>query len=185
MLSVTQHLELRSNGAVSLWSRSEFRPVTALCDPCVTSVTALCPGVAEEAVQRSIAGRPLQLASRGSRMQHGHHLARRQPAAQLPGPSPLPHPAQLRLHLPHLQHRGEHISSPSGFSPPRQSSLALCSRVSVQPVAVLLCPGWEKVQAVHDLLEEIKVAPTLHPTVVLLGVGRDEAKAVKIPKNCE
>lgn len=38
---------------------------------------------------------------------------------------------------------------------------------------------------VHDLLEEIKVAPTLHPTVVLLGVGRDEAKAVKIPKNCE
>lgn len=50
---------------------------------------------------------------------------------------------------------------------------------------MLLCPGWEKVQAVYDLLEEIKVAPTLHPVIVLLGVGKDEAKAVRIPKNCE
>lgn len=50
---------------------------------------------------------------------------------------------------------------------------------------MLLCPGWEKVQAVYDLLEEIKVAQILHPLIVLLGVGKDEAKAVKIPKNCE
>lgn len=50
---------------------------------------------------------------------------------------------------------------------------------------MLLCPGWEKVQAVYDLLEEIKVAPTLHPVIVLLGLGKDEAKAVRIPKNCE
>uniref|UniRef100_UPI0037E94DDE putative ATP-dependent RNA helicase TDRD12 n=1 Tax=Semicossyphus pulcher TaxID=241346 RepID=UPI0037E94DDE len=52
------------------------------------------------------------------------------------------------------------------------------------PIAVLLCPGWEKVQAVHDLLEEMKVTQTLHPAVVLLGVGKDEAKDVKIPKKC-
>ncbi|XP_034540637.1 uncharacterized protein tdrd12 isoform X2 [Notolabrus celidotus] len=55
---------------------------------------------------------------------------------------------------------------------------------STGPIAVLLCPGWEKVQAVYDLLEETKVAQTLHPAIVLLGVGKDEAKAVKIPKNC-
>lgn len=50
---------------------------------------------------------------------------------------------------------------------------------------VLLCPGWEKVQAVCDLLEDLKVTSTLHPVIVLLGVGKDEAKAVSIPKNCE
>lgn len=50
---------------------------------------------------------------------------------------------------------------------------------------MLLCPGWEKVQVVHDLLEESKVAHILHPFIVLLGVGKDEAKTVKIPKNCQ
>ncbi|XP_068579504.1 putative ATP-dependent RNA helicase TDRD12 [Cebidichthys violaceus] len=52
------------------------------------------------------------------------------------------------------------------------------------PVVVLLCPGWEKVQAVYDLLEEMKVASVLHPVILLLGTGKDEAKAVRIPKNC-
>lgn len=54
-----------------------------------------------------------------------------------------------------------------------------------QPIAVLLCPGWEKVQVVFDLLEDLKVSQTLHPVIVQLGTGKDEAKAVKIPKNCE
>ncbi|XP_075884804.1 putative ATP-dependent RNA helicase TDRD12 isoform X2 [Nelusetta ayraudi] len=52
------------------------------------------------------------------------------------------------------------------------------------PLAVLLCPGWERVQLVYELLEEIKAAATLHPATVLLGVGKDEAKNFKIPKNC-
>ncbi|XP_047451385.1 putative ATP-dependent RNA helicase TDRD12 isoform X2 [Mugil cephalus] len=52
------------------------------------------------------------------------------------------------------------------------------------PIAVVLCPGWEKVQVVYELLEESKVAHILHPVVVLLGTGKDEAKSVKIPKNC-
>uniref|UniRef100_A0A8C2Z2K6 RNA helicase n=1 Tax=Cyclopterus lumpus TaxID=8103 RepID=A0A8C2Z2K6_CYCLU len=52
------------------------------------------------------------------------------------------------------------------------------------PVAVLLCPGWEKVQAVYDLLEETSVAAVLHPVIVLIGVGKGEAEAVRIPKNC-
>ncbi|XP_070829066.1 putative ATP-dependent RNA helicase TDRD12 [Chaetodon trifascialis] len=55
---------------------------------------------------------------------------------------------------------------------------------STGPIAVLLCPGREKVQAVYDLLEELKVNPVLHPAIVLLGIGKDEAKAVRIPKNC-
>ncbi|XP_062418773.1 putative ATP-dependent RNA helicase TDRD12 [Pungitius pungitius] len=55
---------------------------------------------------------------------------------------------------------------------------------STGPIVVLLCRGWEKAQAVYDLLDEVKVAPVLHPVILLLGVGKDEAKAVKIPKNC-
>ena len=55
----------------------------------------------------------------------------------------------------------------------------------VQPIAVLLCPGWEKVQAVSDLLEELKVASILHSFIVLLGLGKDEAESIRIPKNCE
>lgn len=61
----------------------------------------------------------------------------------------------------------------------------LCWCVCVQPIAVLLCPGWEKVQVVCDALDDMKVVPTLNPVSVLLGVGKDEAKAVRISKNCE
>ncbi|XP_069575745.1 putative ATP-dependent RNA helicase TDRD12 [Brachyistius frenatus] len=68
-----------------------------------------------------------------------------------------------------------HILLNSIFTSPTSSS---------GPIAVLLCPGWEKVQAVYDLLEESKVAHILHPVSVLLGIGKDEARAVKIPKNC-
>lgn len=50
---------------------------------------------------------------------------------------------------------------------------------------MLLCPGWEKVQAVYDLLGVSKVSQKLYPTTVLLGINKDEAKSVKIPKNCE
>ncbi|XP_026166879.1 putative ATP-dependent RNA helicase TDRD12 [Mastacembelus armatus] len=56
-----------------------------------------------------------------------------------------------------------------------------CSR---GPIAVLLCRGWEKVQVVYDLLEESNVAHILHPIILLVGVGIDEAKSIKIPKNC-
>ncbi|XP_053175396.1 putative ATP-dependent RNA helicase TDRD12 [Scomber japonicus] len=55
---------------------------------------------------------------------------------------------------------------------------------SAGPVAVLLCPGWEKVQTVFDLLEETRLIQTLHPAIALLGVGKDEPKSVRIPKNC-
>lgn len=58
-------------------------------------------------------------------------------------------------------------------------------RAAVQPLAVLLCPGWEKVQLVYELLEDTRAAAALHPATALLGVGKDEAKTFKMPKNCE
>ncbi|XP_035986741.1 putative ATP-dependent RNA helicase TDRD12 isoform X1 [Fundulus heteroclitus] len=64
------------------------------------------------------------------------------------------------------------------------NSILLSHLSSSGPIAVLLCPGWQKAQAVCDLLEESKVSQKLHPVIVLVGIGKDEAKAVKIPKNC-
>ncbi|KAM6937847.1 putative ATP-dependent RNA helicase TDRD12 [Xenentodon cancila] len=52
------------------------------------------------------------------------------------------------------------------------------------PIAMVLCPGWKRVQVVYDMLMESRVTQTLHPVTVLLGVAKDEAKDVKIPKNC-
>ncbi|XP_029908910.1 putative ATP-dependent RNA helicase TDRD12 isoform X2 [Myripristis murdjan] len=80
-------------------------------------------------------------------------------------------------------------SQPLSYLPPLLSHIQLsscfsCCTSSTGPVTVLVCPGWEKVQAVSDLLEENQVTHSLHPVTVLLGVGKDEAKAVKIPKNC-
>ncbi|KAM4734527.1 putative ATP-dependent RNA helicase TDRD12 [Anableps anableps] len=64
------------------------------------------------------------------------------------------------------------------------NSILLSHLSSSGPIAVLLCPGWEKAQIIYDLLEESKVSQTLHPVIVLVGIGKDEAKAVKFPKNC-
>lgn len=54
----------------------------------------------------------------------------------------------------------------------------------VQPIAVVLCHGWEKAQSVFDLLEKIPAAQSLHPAIVLVG-EKDEAKTVKLQRNCE
>ncbi|XP_047239557.1 putative ATP-dependent RNA helicase TDRD12 isoform X4 [Girardinichthys multiradiatus] len=64
------------------------------------------------------------------------------------------------------------------------NSILLSQLSSSGPIAVLLCPGWEKAQVVYDLLEDSKVSRSLHPVIVLVGTGKDEVKAVKIPKNC-
>ncbi|XP_076155268.1 putative ATP-dependent RNA helicase TDRD12 [Alosa pseudoharengus] len=53
------------------------------------------------------------------------------------------------------------------------------------PIAVILCPRWEKVQAVFDLLETCHAVQDLNPALVLLGRDRDEAKAFRIHKNCK
>lgn len=52
-------------------------------------------------------------------------------------------------------------------------------------MGLLLCPGWERVQMVFSMLEETRVSESLRPATALLGVGKDEAKNFKLPKNCK
>lgn len=52
-------------------------------------------------------------------------------------------------------------------------------------MVLVLCPGWERVQMVFSVLEETRVSESLHPDVALLGVGKDQAKNFKLPKNCK
>ncbi|XP_062404213.1 putative ATP-dependent RNA helicase TDRD12 [Sardina pilchardus] len=53
------------------------------------------------------------------------------------------------------------------------------------PIAVILCPRWEKVQVVFDLLETCRAVQDLNPALVLLGQDKDEAKAFRVHKNCK
>ncbi|XP_037109272.1 putative ATP-dependent RNA helicase TDRD12 [Syngnathus acus] len=78
---------------------------------------------------------------------------------------------------------------PQGYLAPLLSNILLCTIFTISsstagPVAVVLCPGWEKVQLICDLLEECKLTQRLNATSVLLGGGKDEPKAFKMPKDC-
>ncbi|KAM9814317.1 putative ATP-dependent RNA helicase TDRD12 isoform 2-T3 [Syngnathus typhle] len=78
---------------------------------------------------------------------------------------------------------------PQGYLPPLLSHILLCTIFTISsstagPIAVVLCPGWEKVQLICDLLEECKLTQRLNATSVLLGCGKDEPKAFKMPKDC-
>ncbi|XP_077371958.1 putative ATP-dependent RNA helicase TDRD12 isoform X2 [Festucalex cinctus] len=64
------------------------------------------------------------------------------------------------------------------------STIFTISSSRAGPVAVVLCPGWEKVQLVCDLLEENNITRRLKPTSALIGGAKDEAKGFKIPKDC-
>lgn len=68
------------------------------------------------------------------------------------------------------------------FSPVSSALVSLCWG---QPIAVVLCSGWEKAQVIYEQLEELKVNQSLHSIVILLGLKEEEAKASRIPKNCE
>ncbi|KAF3855308.1 hypothetical protein F7725_023363 [Dissostichus mawsoni] len=72
----------------------------------------------------------------------------------------------------------------SVLTPAERYSWPSVARGCNTPMAVLLCPGWEKVMVMMELLEEMKLKSVLQPYTLLLGVGKDEAKAVRIPKNC-
>ncbi|XP_004086289.2 putative ATP-dependent RNA helicase TDRD12 isoform X1 [Oryzias latipes] len=65
-----------------------------------------------------------------------------------------------------------------------QNSLYTARMSSSGPMGLLLCPGWERVQMVFSMLEETRVSESLRPATALLGVGKDEAKNFKLPKNC-
>ncbi|XP_062317020.1 putative ATP-dependent RNA helicase TDRD12 [Osmerus eperlanus] len=84
-----------------------------------------------------------------------------------------------------ISHSGD---DPLTYLPPLLTHMQLISVFSSSsrsgPMAVILCPGWGKAQTVYNCLEESQSLQSLHPTVVLVGQARDEAKAVHIPKNC-
>ncbi|XP_049579766.1 putative ATP-dependent RNA helicase TDRD12 isoform X2 [Syngnathus scovelli] len=78
---------------------------------------------------------------------------------------------------------------PQSYLAPLLSNILLCTIFTISsstagPVAVVLCPGWEKVQLICDLLEECNLTQRLNSTSVLLGSGKDEPKAFKMPKDC-
>ncbi|XP_017340230.2 putative ATP-dependent RNA helicase TDRD12 [Ictalurus punctatus] len=84
-------------------------------------------------------------------------------------------------------HRGE---DPLSYIPPLLAQLQLASLFSALtaqtgPIAVIVCPGWEKVESVLELLEESQAAVNLNPAAVLIGVGKNEAKQTKIQNNCQ
>ncbi|XP_038872845.1 putative ATP-dependent RNA helicase TDRD12 [Salvelinus namaycush] len=86
-----------------------------------------------------------------------------------------------------ISHSGD---QPLTYIPPFLAHMQLSSVFSALssrtgPIAVILCPGWEKAQTVIDLLEESQTIQVLHPMVILLGLGKDEAKTVKIQNNCQ
>ncbi|XP_076863509.1 putative ATP-dependent RNA helicase TDRD12 isoform X2 [Brachyhypopomus gauderio] len=81
---------------------------------------------------------------------------------------------------------GDHLSYlPALLAQIQLSTVYSTFTTHAGPVAVVLCPGWEKVQCVLELLDQIYPAGTLHPAAVILGLGKDEAKQAKIHNKCQ
>ncbi|XP_041123677.1 putative ATP-dependent RNA helicase TDRD12 [Polyodon spathula] len=86
-----------------------------------------------------------------------------------------------------ISHSGK---DPLSYIPPFLTFLQLSSVYSsllsrTGPIAVVLCPGWQKAQYVFDTLEEYKLFQPLNPMLILVGLGKEEAKNVKILKGCQ
>ncbi|XP_066525360.1 putative ATP-dependent RNA helicase TDRD12 isoform X2 [Hoplias malabaricus] len=81
-------------------------------------------------------------------------------------------------------------NDPLSYIPPLLAQLQLASMFNALtsytgPIAVILCPGWEKVQFVLELLEDSQAAVNLHPAAMMIGLRKDEAKNAKIQNNCQ
>ncbi|XP_058385058.1 putative ATP-dependent RNA helicase TDRD12 isoform X2 [Diceros bicornis minor] len=54
------------------------------------------------------------------------------------------------------------------------------------PLAVIVCPGWKKAQFVFELLEDDSLSSRpLHPVLLTIGLHKDEAKNLKLPRGCD
>ncbi|XP_025281014.1 putative ATP-dependent RNA helicase TDRD12 isoform X1 [Canis lupus baileyi] len=54
------------------------------------------------------------------------------------------------------------------------------------PLAVVVCPGWKKAQFIFELLEDYSMSSKpLHPVLLTIGLHKDEAKNMKLPKGCD
>lgn len=58
--------------------------------------------------------------------------------------------------------------------------------LSLQPLAVIVCPGWKKAQLIFELLRDYSVSSRpLHPMLLTIGLHKDEAKNMKLPRGCK
>uniref|UniRef100_H0WIW3 Putative ATP-dependent RNA helicase TDRD12 n=1 Tax=Otolemur garnettii TaxID=30611 RepID=H0WIW3_OTOGA len=54
------------------------------------------------------------------------------------------------------------------------------------PLAVIVCPGWKKAQFICELLGDYNVSSRpLHPVLLTIGLHKDEAKNMKLPRGCD
>lgn len=57
---------------------------------------------------------------------------------------------------------------------------------ALQPLAVFVCPGWKKAQFVFELLGDYGTSSRpLHPVLLTIGLHKDEAKNMKLPRGCK
>ncbi|XP_061243872.1 putative ATP-dependent RNA helicase TDRD12 isoform X2 [Bos javanicus] len=53
------------------------------------------------------------------------------------------------------------------------------------PLAVIVCPGWKKAQFIFELLGDYSAScRPLHPVLLTIGLHKDEAKNMKLPRGC-
>ena len=49
-----------------------------------------------------------------------------------------------------------------------------------------MCPGWKKAQFIFELLGDyIASCRPLHPVLLTIGLRKDEAKNMKLPRGCK
>ncbi|KAL1769473.1 ATP-dependent RNA helicase TDRD12 isoform X1 [Sigmodon hispidus] len=54
------------------------------------------------------------------------------------------------------------------------------------PLAVIVCPGWKKAQFIFELLGDCSMSSRpLHPVLLTIGLHKDEAKNMKLPRGCD
>ncbi|XP_069854651.1 putative ATP-dependent RNA helicase TDRD12 isoform X3 [Dipodomys merriami] len=54
------------------------------------------------------------------------------------------------------------------------------------PLAVIVCPRWRKAQFIFDLLGDYNMSSRpLHPVLLTIGLHKDEAKNMKLPRGCD
>ncbi|KAG5200632.1 hypothetical protein JEQ12_005166 [Ovis aries] len=73
--------------------------------------------------------------------------------------------------------------SPKKESEKKQQYISL--KDANKPLAVIVCPGWKKAQFIFELLGEyIASCRPLHPVLLTIGLHKDEAKNMKLPRGC-
>ncbi|XP_021095287.1 putative ATP-dependent RNA helicase TDRD12 isoform X4 [Heterocephalus glaber] len=54
------------------------------------------------------------------------------------------------------------------------------------PLVIIVCPGWKKAQLTFELLGDYSMSSRpLHPMFLTIGLHKDEAKNMKLPRGCD